>query len=410
MELKDISVEVRQKNLSRVGQVRAEDLDFEIRPYHNDVGDWTLSLPAEHPMVPHLRTPGSGIVVTLKDATFSGPTTSYTRKTTSSDPVGMFEFKGLLDERILAARICYPNPQQEIPLQGTQHPAHDVFYSNCEHAMWHYVNHNIGPGAVVARRHPALTLTPSQGRGRLVRKSVRFDNLLTLLQGLGTYGELGFRVNQVGSGLVFSVYETEDRRSTIRLDVSNGTLSSDEISLEAPTTTHVIVAGQGDLSDRQLRRVTTTASLQSVDTWGIRLEQFLDQRHTDDWDELEAGGTEILLKEGKQNLVVKAIPSDDGSMEFGRDWFLGDMVTIVLEDQEYWDIVSGAVIKVDSNGVRMGVMIGSNETDGRRLRKRVSSLERNGGPHFNLGPGTPHSMTDLLNRIEALEAQLDGLT
>lgn len=394
MDLRDISVEIRNKTLTRVGQIRAEDLNFEIRPFFNDVGDWTLTLPAEHPMVPALRVPGSGIVVTARDAVYSGPTQSFTRKTTSSDPVGEFVFTGLLDDKILRERVALPAVHVGDPGVGTPDAlppflrSHDVRRGPCETVMHGYVNYNIGPGAASAgRRHAALDLGPDLGRGKFITKSARFDTLSELLADIAAIGGLGFRVYQVGNRLEFNTYATANKTATVRLDVDNGTLASDEVSLQAPTATHVIVAGQGELEDRQLMEVSTPESRASVTQWGYRIERFLDQRHTDDLTELKDGGLEVLEKEGSQVLQVKAVPSDDGTMEFGREWFLGDRVTIVVEDQEYSDVVSGAVIKVNSNGVMVGVMIGSNDNDGeplRKLNRRVSNLERNSSAAQNL--------------------------
>lgn len=398
MQLTDITVEVRNKSLTRVGQVRPEDLDFEIRPFFNDVGDWSLTLPAEHAMVPALRVPGSGIVVTVGQEVFSGFTQTYTRKTTHNDPVGEFVFTGLLDDKILAQRACWPDPTN--PIEGRQERSHSVFTGSCEAAMHSYVRWNMGTWALPARQQANFTQAPNLGRGKTVTKRARFVLLLELLQELGKNGNLGFRVHQEGDDLQFSVYQPVNRTSTIRLDVDNGTLSSDEVSLQAPTATHVIVGGQGEQEGRQFIEVSTSTSRSSVTQWGNRIERFLDQRHTGDWDELEEGGLEVLETEGAQILKVKALPSDDGTMEFCKDWFLGDRVTVVVEDQEYSDVVSGAVVKANSNGVMVGVLIGSNESNGdplRKLSRRVGNLERNSS-----------AASGLEARIAALEAALSN--
>jgi hypothetical protein len=35
-----------------------------VNDLHNNVGTWTLTLPAEHPLAGPLATPGAGIIVT----------------------------------------------------------------------------------------------------------------------------------------------------------------------------------------------------------------------------------------------------------------------------------------------------------------------------------------------------------
>jgi len=66
MRVEELIVEVRDAALQRVGSITPEYRQMKIVPRANDVGSWSLTLPGEHPMVPKLEAPGSGIVVTQR--------------------------------------------------------------------------------------------------------------------------------------------------------------------------------------------------------------------------------------------------------------------------------------------------------------------------------------------------------
>lgn len=79
---------------------------------------------------------------------------------------------------------------------------------------------------------------------------------------------------------------------------------------------------------------------------------------------------------------MKFVPMDDGTMEFLKDWFVGDRVTAVVEDREVPAIVSAAVLRVDQDGVQimcaLGDINGQGSTEGfiSRTESRLSALER----------------------------------
>ncbi|UVK61355.1 minor tail protein [Microbacterium phage Gingerbug] len=64
MRVDDLTVEVRDRTLKRVGQITPRYLDLKARTKWCGVGEWTVTLPGNHPMVPYLAEPGSGLLVT----------------------------------------------------------------------------------------------------------------------------------------------------------------------------------------------------------------------------------------------------------------------------------------------------------------------------------------------------------
>ncbi|MFC4089360.1 hypothetical protein [Micromonospora sp. GCM10011541] len=403
MQLKDITVEVRDKSLARLGMIRPEELDLELSDLHNNVGTWKLKLAVEHPLAGALRQPGSGVVVTGSDGkeTFSGPTIKQENAATADDPAGTITFEGVSDSVILADHLAFPEPSNVDPTKQTK--AHDVRTGVTETLMHAYVNANIGPSAPAARRKANLVMGVNLGRGRSATKSARFKVLGNLLEELALVDDLGFRVIQRGSQLAFETYQVQDRSAEIRLDVRNNTLAGHRVAMSPPGATQVIVAGQDEGVDRQFRWLNTPESVAAENDWGRRIERFVDQRQTDKVEELDQAGMEVLTKEGFATLAVQAVPMEDSAMEFGRDWFLGDRVGVVVEGQELASTATGFVLKVSRDGFKVGALIGDpagfdpQAALGNRVtntEKRVDQLERN---------AENDDTTALDNRVTTLE-------
>ncbi|MFE9254031.1 siphovirus ReqiPepy6 Gp37-like family protein [Streptomyces sp. NPDC006879] len=384
MQLRDITVEVRDKTLTRVGLVRPEELSFEMQDTFNNVGSWKLTLASEHPLTPHLRTPGSGLIITgPSDTLMSGPTTKFEHAATPEDPGGSVVFEGVSDDIVLRDMLAFPDPTN--PDGATQSLAHDVRQGPAESVMHSFVRANVGTGAPTPRRKTGLTMGADYGRGPQVVKSARFPVLGNLLTEIALLANLGFRVIQRGDRLVFETYEVLDRTDFIRLDVLNGTLSGQRATISAPGITRAIVAGQGELTKRQLLQIDSPTSLEAEADWGRRIERWIDQRNTDDWAQLQQSGDEAIADEGFTAVDVQLVPMEDSTMAFGKDWGLGDRVAVVVDGQELKSNVTGLALKAGSSGFLVGAVLG--DATGfnldvalnkrlARAEKRVSQLER----------------------------------
>jgi microcystin-dependent protein len=385
MLIDDITVEIRDKTLRRVGQITSQYLDLSARRVHLGIGSWTLRLPREHEMSAALDIPGSGIIVTTRGQVFSGPTTKPTRKASPEDPVGIATYVGVDDNVILWQSLALPDPAHSYE---TQLLGHDNRSGKAETVMKQYVNANIGPGALMSRRGlfaQKLTIASDIARGLDVVKSARFPQLGDLLAQIGLYSRLGFKVSQVDAGLVFDVYAINDRTKFVRFDIENGSLSEDSIERSAPSVTRVIVAGQGELDARQIVSRVSAVSTQAELDWGFVIERFKDQRQTAILAELQQSGDEDLLSDGFTSTAVKAVPSDQ-TMQYITDWDIGDDVTVVIEGQETTTNVNEVVLVANSNGAAyaagIGDVSGFNPESAIAARvadneQRVSALERN---------------------------------
>ncbi|MFF3249741.1 siphovirus ReqiPepy6 Gp37-like family protein [Actinacidiphila glaucinigra] len=392
MRLQDITVEVRDKSLMRVGLIRPEELDLSLTDNFNNVGSWALKLASEHPLCDTLRTPGAGIIVTgPDDVLLSGPMVTSQFAATPTDPGGSVSFEGVSDTVCLADALAFPDPSN--PNGATQTLAHDVRSGTAESVMHSFVRYNIGPSAPSARRKTGLVMGADGGRGPSVTKSARFPVLGNLLTELALLGNLGFRVVQRGASLSFETFVVRDRTATIRLDVRNGTLSGQKVAISPPGATRAIVAGQGELTKRQFLQVDTPESIAAEADWGRRIERFVDQRNTNDWKELQQAGDEVMADEGFTAINVQVVPMEDTSMRFGKEWGLGDLLTVVVDDQELNSVVTGAVIKADRDGFKVGALLGDAtgfDADAALAKRvtntetRISQLERNSASEASL--------------------------
>ncbi|MFE0964055.1 MULTISPECIES: siphovirus ReqiPepy6 Gp37-like family protein [Streptomyces] len=377
MRLTDITVEVRDKTLQRVGLVRPEELNFEMQDTFNNVGSWKLTLASEHPLTPVLRRPGSGIIVTGPSYTLmSGPMTKFESASTPQDPGGSVVFEGVSDDVLLKDMLAFPEPTN--PDGATQAKAHDVRRGPAESVMHGFVRANVGPDAPAPRRRTRLTMGADYGRGPQVTKTARFPVLGNLLTEVALLGNLGFRVIQRQTDLTFETYQVQDRSDFIRLDVLNGTLSGQRATVSAPGVTRAIVAGQGELTKRQLLEISSDTALEAEGDWGRRIEQWIDQRQTDNWDELRQAGDEAIKDEGFTAVDIQLVPMEDSTMVFGKDWGLGDRVAVVVDGQELKSNVTGLAIKAGPSGFLVGAVLG--DPTGFNLdvalRKRLSKAEK----------------------------------
>ncbi|MGA5019245.1 siphovirus ReqiPepy6 Gp37-like family protein [Streptomyces griseoincarnatus] len=384
MRQEDLLVEVRDKTLTRVGAIPADLLTMDAEHVHNNVGTWKLQINAEHPLAAVLSTPGAGIIVTgPSDVLFSGPVTKTENAVTATDPLGTLTVEGVDDTVILGDMLAWPEPTNGDA--ATQARAYDDRTDTPESLMHYYVNANCGPSAPANRRRAGLIMGTNGKRGKIVSKAARFQQLGELCKELAEPAGLGFRIVQRGANLVFETYAVADRTKEARLGVVNNTLAGQRVSVSTPAKTRVIVGGDGDGSNRLFVPVDNADSIAAETDWGRRIETFIDERSSTDTAELTQKGTESLADGGTTIRAAQAVPMEDSALDFGRDWFLGDKVSVIVGGSEMAAVVTGMVLKVDSDGYRLGAILGdptpmspeaAAASAQKELESRVSSLER----------------------------------
>ena len=385
MRVDDLTVEVRNKSLERVGQLSGADLvgaEFILR--HNEVGTWRVNLHATSDMAELLRTPGYGLIVTGPDGVImSGPMLSAALVQTQDDAEGSWTIEGVDDSVILAERLAYPDPAEDDVTAQTE--AYDVRNDAVETVLKEYVTENLVTGPT-ARRVSDLTVATDLGRGSTVYGSARFDKMQELFYGLAQSGGVGYTIEQQGASLVFDVYEPVDRSGLIRFDIDNGRLTSADYSYSAPSVTRAIVGGAGEQQERLFFEGTLTQSTDAETVWGRRIESFVDSRTTQESDEFTQVATEALIDEGKTRVAMTVTPTDNATMLFGSEWGLGDTITVTVRDIVATAVVYTVALSIQSDGVYLAAEVGTPMPVSYEAKlgkatltqsKRLSEIERN---------------------------------
>ena len=170
------------------------------------------------------------------------------------------------------------------------------------------------------------------------------------------------------------------------MDIANNQLTRTEYSYSSPKLTRAIVGGAGEAVERLFLEATTSDSLEAEDVWGRRIESFIDNRGSEEADELNQSALEKLADDGITIVNISVSPTDDSNMRYGFDWNLGDIVTVVIDETETQAVVTEVGISIQADGVRVGATVGSVQAldfESKLVQKaatseqRISNLERN---------------------------------
>lgn len=386
MKITDLTIEVRDPNLNRVGQLRPTDLVGAVFVNrYNNVGTWQVRLASGTAMAELLRQPGYGLIVTGPTGVIiSGPTIAAKLEQTVDNSGGDWVIDGADDSILLEERLAYPYPSSA-DVNG-QLSDYDTRSGAAETVIKGYVTSNISLSAGTSRAISYLDVEPDLGRGSTVSGQARFNTLQELLYPLATTGGIGYTVEQNGDLLEFQVYQPSDKSDSIRMDLENGKLTKTEYAYLSPKATRAIIGGSGEGETRVFYEGTTTASVLAEAQWGRRIETFIDERQTGDASVFQQKANEALVEDGTTIINTSVTPSDDVNMRYGFDWGLGDLVTVVVSDIETTAIVTEIGISVEADGVRIGATIGTPApvefeskivVHAQELDTRISHLERN---------------------------------
>ncbi|WDS52042.1 minor tail protein [Microbacterium phage Caron] len=416
MNVSDIIVEVRDRDLIRRAQLTDADLDsLVIVPRDNAVGSWQLTLPETvlneetgewepHAAARALRQEGAGLIVSAPgpdlivdpelpavptwDTLLSGPMTTATFEADGNDLTGRWVFTGVSDTVLLADALAYPEPSNGDPT--TQAVANDKRTGTAEAILRQYVAFNITalqapPSRVSGLRSRLVLEGVNQNRGQRLTKSPRFQNLLELCQEIGFAGGVSFDIVQRDTRLVFRVWEPADRSAFVRMDMGNDLLKSVSYGYGSPSTTVAVVAGQGEGAARAIVSRTSTEAADAETRWGRRIERFVDQRNTENAAELEQKGDETILEGGATASGLQATPTDAETMLLLRDWNVGDIVAVVVEGQEVKAPVTEVALGVNGADVTLVATLGeasafdpdaASQKRAQETSSRVSAIER----------------------------------
>ena len=123
------------------------------------------------------------------------------------------------------------------------------------------------------------------------------------------------------------------------------TLAGWTMTAEAAKANKVVVAGQGEGTARLIRESADTGP---VNTWG-RAETFQDRRDTDRPRRVGQGRRRDTRRGGHPR-DRRVLPPRDRGQAFGRDWALGDIVTVQAGGLTVIDQVPELHVALDDAG------------------------------------------------------------
>jgi hypothetical protein len=371
--MNDIQVFLRDKNFNIVGEVSEFD-QFEATLTFNKIGKFVLNysydksfLTSDQIELLSYMKPYNGVVVKRNGVIiFSGPI--LRRRDGWLSGKRSIELSGADDIWELSTRVCLP----VVDGSAFSGSSHDVRSGVCETILYEYVNYNLGALATFPRRRTGLKLGIDLERGDVITGRARFCGLLDLLQAIALAGGgLRFDVMQSGAGIVFQVYEPDDKTVSVVFGSDLGNLSSTALLEDMPTGNYVYVGGQGDLTARAFVERLDSHSIQDYG----RIEFFTDQRNEPTVSNLAIWGDADLQKNGA-GITIEAKAIETEYPVWGVDYGLGDLVTVIVDGITYIESVRSVNLRISQQTTTVQPIIGTvtAKTSGLGLTSKLDEM------------------------------------
>lgn len=352
----------------RVGKLPVVECSAILR--HNDISTFEIDVNADSEMWSGLPDAGHIALFESGKILISGYPTKTGWKRSSGETT--FSITCNSHDAYLDSMITIPDPSRPVDSQGGS--AYYTARGKADDLIHDMVRTHIGQDAREENSQP-VHVEDSPGDGKTVSVKTRFKPLLETIQGLAESGNIAFRVIKVGHETVFSSWQPRDLTRNIRLTENNGGITDFSLEQDAPETTRVLVAGQGEGKERTLRHMTGNDNM-----WGIKRLVFQDRRDTDETDELEQAGLDTLEEAAESagitmELADTAAENTDAP-RFGRDFTVGDRITVNPEKgARVRDIVREAEVTWGEEGREIKLTVGP-ERDDQKDKKLVAEVRR----------------------------------
>lgn len=368
-------VEVRDTALNRIGVIDTWiSMDMVVR--YCQQGSWQMLVAAGTPQADLLQK-GGGVAIYqdgVELPVLTGQIETFQHYWTSDQhtSLGSLYFGGKCDNKLPYNRLAYPDPTKPATQQWQATDDGRAVSGPAGHLVWSELNKAMGAGALANRQIPGVVLGADVSFGRAVSDVLQWDVIGTKLESWIDTTTTGYRFlyDPETKTIGLNLFTPRDRSKDIRFSKELGNLREFTWSLSAPSVTRVIVACQGTGKSRYLYQQIDTAS---EEEWGLQIEQLLDRRDlpikadpttgapvkadlsvTDE--QFNTAKQAVLdaateaLNAGAKNGNFQIYPIDTQTVKFGRDYFVGDLVTVSLDGVEYTDIVREVSITVDAGG------------------------------------------------------------
>lgn len=348
-------VEILDHNLVSQGPVQF--LSIQAQLYYNAVGSWTITVPYTDALWAIMMSGDFFINVNWRGLfTFGGKCENPGYQDSVPGAAGggsagagrYIILTGADWLGLIANRICYPSPGAAWNAQ-TAAATDPVSATPLETAIKHYVTNNIGSGAITSRKNTSLSVAASSGRGANVTYTVKFGsgvnlNLLDVIRAMinstGNANAMGVQVvrNPSTHNLTFDVYVPRDLTGKAWFSEQLGNVAAVNFNIVDPTCTDSLVQGSGTSF------IQATAAGRTI--WNA-VEVYNDSASETVVANLQTTANDALLQ-GQAGPTIGVTATDIPFLTFGRDYGLGDKVTVeVRPGAVYSDIVTGVTLSAD---------------------------------------------------------------
>lgn len=369
-------IEVRDKDLNRIGEIDTWiQLDMVVQ--FCDQGSWKLLVKNGTPQADLLQQGGGvaiyqdGVEKPILTGQIEDFQTYWTVQQHSSK--GSVFVGGKTDNKLAFSRLAFVDPAKTVAQQHSTILDVRIVKKATNLLIWEELENAMGPSALTDREVLGINLgTAPAPVGALRSDSLRYDVLGEKFSEWCSDKKTGWQLlyNPNTKTIDLDVYTPRDLSKEIRFSPELGNLREYVWTLSAPKVTRVIVACQGQGVDRYLyQKIDAAAEAE----WNLQIEQFIDRRdlpimtnqidgspmkaNDDVTDEEFATALEAMeqaatdaLKEGEKSGNFQIYPIDTEQIQFGRDYFVGDFVTVDIDGTEYVDMVREVNITVDDGG------------------------------------------------------------
>jgi hypothetical protein len=229
------------------------------------------------------------------------------------------------DKILLADRLVRPDAARAADDQVVSD--YWTFTGRASTAMRQLISDQAGPTAYAAYRIPGLVLGDDPNVGVSRTWSSLFLPVLDQLAAISVASgsNLGVRMTTDNGILRAQITTSSDLAATVRFSADLSNLVGWTYRDEAPTVTHALAAGSGDLHLR-LRKLAVTADPLATQ-WGRQIWSYVDRRDSDDPAELQQAAQDALA-EGGPTVSLQVQLTDSQAATYGVDWGLGDRITV----------------------------------------------------------------------------------
>lgn len=365
-------VEMRNEKLEYRGRLQVISGQMVLR--NTGVGTWQID--ADWASMAERLQPGWGVRICDDEGLImSGPVDKFEIKATGKTRT--LTASGVSDMHLLQDMVTIPDPgDKDKPPVFDQMTDSWKKSGKAETVILELISTMIGPKASPVYRVPDLEVPASEGRGENITLATRFKNLLEEIQAQAQAGKVILDIRQDGLHRFVDVTVPRDRTRQVRLTRQSGAVGDYTLSQEALTANDIIVGGTGESAARPLFRKANP-----LDEWNRHITKFEDKGSSGKSEEMQQAA-KTALEEGVAKSLVTFDLEDTAGRRFGRDFGIGDKITIDLDGAQVQDTVQTAEISWDQAGRKIKLQVGPvpdesklNQASG-ELVKTVKQLRR----------------------------------